>query len=155
MKGYTFYTSSDNGWLHCVPTDYEYLIFGGRSDDRSAVYFTEGYTPTKLDGSQTLYQYHAAYTSGVPVRDPAHGLDTADLAKAADGKYFTSETMGANGALTNLVTGSWFLGSYKTWKVAEGSDVEHPYMAIVYAVFEAGLKSTKTLYTYELSSEVK
>jgi hypothetical protein len=155
MKGYSFSTSSDTGWLHCVPTDYEYLIFGGRADDRSAVYFTEGYTPTNLDGSQTLYQYHAAYMSGTPVRDPAHGLDTADLAKAADGKYFTGETMGANGALTHLANGSWFLGSYKTWKVSDDSGANHPYMAIVYAVFDAGFISTKTLYTYELSSEVK
>lgn len=155
MKGYSFQTSSLNGWPHCVPTDYEYLIFGGRSDDRSAVYFTEGYTPISLDGSQTLYQYHAAYTSGTPVRDPAHGLDTADLAMAADGKYFTSETMGANGALTNLATGSWFLGSYKTWKVAKGIGTDHPYMAIVYAVFMSGAIFTNTLYTYELSSEVK
>ena len=58
--------------------------------------------------STTIYQYTAARLNGQIVKDDGHGL-TADLAKQADGKYFTSSTMVSGGTLANLASGLCFL----------------------------------------------
>lgn len=154
-EGYSFSTSTRSGYAYCAPTDYEYLIFGGKEADHSAAYFSEGYTPTALSGSTMLYQYHAAYIGGTAVKDDTFGLSTPELANEADGKWFTSNSALGNGsALINLADGVYFTASYKTGKFLSDGNTYHPYMAIVYAQITSGVMETKTLYTYEFVDEV-
>ena len=149
-KGYKFNTGTRNGYAYPAPIDYEYLIFGG-----DAVYFHEGYTPTVLSGSTTLYLYHAGRVSSGYAADSTHGL-TAKSAGDADGKYFTSTQMGdGNGALTNLVKDTFFIKGYYTAKSESKNGEDPPYMYITYIMIEDGVYSgSKTLYTYETASEV-
>lgn len=65
------------------------------------ILFVKGATGKKT----TLYRYSAPRVNGKIVADSANGLDTYDLASAADGRTFTSRTMVKNGALTNLADG--------------------------------------------------
>lgn len=65
------------------------------------ILFVKGATGKKT----TLYRYSAPRVNGKIVADPANGLDTYDLASAAEGRTFTSRTMVKNGALTNLADG--------------------------------------------------
>ena len=154
-KGYSFNTGTRNGYTYPVPTDYEYLIFGGKEEDHSAVYFSEGYTPTVLSGSTTLYLYHAGRVASGYAADSTHGLTNA-AAGNADGKYFTSTQMGdGNGALMNLANGTFFIEGFKTAKSISDIGEDLPYMRIVYIEIKDGVyNGSKTLCTYETSSEV-
>lgn len=49
-----------------------------------------------------LYRYSAPRMGNAIVKDDKYGLLTAELAKKADGKYFTSMDMASGGSLTNL-----------------------------------------------------
>ena len=69
--------------------------------DNNYILFVKGATGKKT----TLYRYSAPRVNGKIVADSANGLDTYDLASAADGRTFTSRTMVKNGALTNLADG--------------------------------------------------
>ena len=154
--GYSFNTGTRNGYAYPAPTDYEYLIFGGKEADHSAVYFTEGYTPTVLSGSTTLYLYHAGRVASGYAADSTHGLTNA-AAGNANGKYFTSTQMGdGNGALMNLANGTFFIEGFKTAMSISETGEDLPYMSIVYIEIKDGVyNGRKTLYTYETSSEVK
>ena len=153
--GYSFNTGTRNGYAYPAPTDYEYLIFGGKEADHSAVYFTEGYTPTVLSGSTTLYLYHAGRVASGYAADSTHGLTNA-AAGNADGKYFTSTQMGdGNGALMNLANGTFFIEDFKTAMIISKTGEDLPYMSIGYIEIKDGVyNGRKTLYTYETSSEV-
>lgn len=57
----------------------------------------------------TLYRYTAPRQSGTIIKDERYGLTRPDLAKQADGKYFTSNvTLAINGQLTNLAPAGYY-----------------------------------------------
>lgn len=80
-------------------------LFGGGQNSQPATGGTR----------QTLYRYTAARLNGKVVKDDSRNL-TAELAEKADGKYFTSQTLVANDALTHLASGTFIL---KTAKVLQ------------------------------------
>lgn len=71
-----------------------------------------GYKPfERLSASKvtTLYRYTAPRQSGTIIKDERYGLTKPDLAKQADGKYFTSNvTLAINGQLTNLAPAGYY-----------------------------------------------
>lgn len=69
-----------------------------------------GYKPfEKVSDVTTLYRYTAPRQSGTIISDRTYGLTTPALAKQADGKYFTSNSVLAiNGQLTNLAPDGYY-----------------------------------------------
>ena len=71
-----------------------------------------GYKPfERLSASKvtTLYRYTAPRQSGTIIKDESYGLTTPDLAKQADGKYFTSNSkLAINGQLANLAPAGYY-----------------------------------------------
>lgn len=71
-----------------------------------------GYKPfERVSASEvtTLYRYTAPRQSGTIIKDERYGLTTPALAKQADGKYFTSNSVLAkNGQLTNLAPAGYY-----------------------------------------------
>lgn len=69
-----------------------------------------GYKPfEKASGVTALYRYTAPRQSGTIISDKQYGLTTPALAKQADGKYFTSNSVLAiNGQLTNLAPAGYY-----------------------------------------------
>lgn len=69
-----------------------------------------GYKPfEKVSDVTTLYRYTAPRQSGTIISDRTYGLTTPALAKQADGKYFTSNSVLAiNGQLTNLAPAGYY-----------------------------------------------
>lgn len=63
----------------------------------------------KVSDVTTLYRYTAPRQSGTIISDRTYGLTTPALAKQADGKYFTSNSVLAiNGQLTNLAPAGYY-----------------------------------------------
>lgn len=79
--------------------------------DNNYILFVKGATGK----TTTLYRYSAPRVNGKIVADSANGLDTYDLASAADGRTFTSRTMVKNGALTNLADGVFLTADAKVY----------------------------------------
>ena len=76
------------------------------------------------------------------VADSANGLDTYDLASAADGRTFTSRTMVKNGALTNLASGVYLTADAKAYDntkllpaIKKGQSVTRPSFYVQIATF--------------------
>lgn len=71
-----------------------------------------GYKPfERVSASEvtTLYRYTAPRQSGTIIKDERYGLTTPALAKQADGKYFTNNSVLAkNGQLTNLAPAGYY-----------------------------------------------
>lgn len=71
-----------------------------------------GYKPFERESSskvKNLYRYTAPRQSGTIIKDERYGLTTPALAKQADGKYFTSNSVLAiNGQLTNLAPAGYY-----------------------------------------------
>ena len=71
-----------------------------------------GYKPfERLSASKvtTLYRYTAPRQSGTIIKDESYGLTTPDLAKQADGKYFTDNRhLAINGQLANLAPAGYY-----------------------------------------------
>lgn len=69
-----------------------------------------GYKPfEKASGVTALYRYTAPRQSGTIISDKQYGLTTPALAKQADGKYFTSNSVLAiNGQLANLAPAGYY-----------------------------------------------
>ena len=63
-----------------------------------------GYQPfARASNVTTLYRYTAPRQSGTIIKDERYGLTKPELAKQADGKYFTDNRhLAINGQLTNL-----------------------------------------------------
>lgn len=104
------------------------------------ILFVKGATGKKT----TLYRYSAPRVNGKIVADSANGLDTFDLASAADGRTFTSRTMVKNGALTNLADGVFLTGDatvYDNTKlvpaIKKGQSVTRPAFFVQISSFSA------------------
>ena len=100
-----------------VKSQYSQLIFGNNmfmnEDDEikknSSAHI--GYQPfANVYNVTKLYRYSAPRMGNTIVKDDKYGLSTADLAKRADGKYFTSMTMASGGSLVNLAPVGVYFG---------------------------------------------
>ena len=79
-----------------------------------------GYQPfARASEVTTLYRYTAPRQSGTIIKDERYGLTSAALAKQADGKYFTSNSVLAiNGQLTNLAPAGYYFRKSEQVKMA-------------------------------------
>lgn len=115
-----FFTSKTyiNVAVKQVNSEYSERLFGNNlfpNDDQeieknNAAHM--GYKPfERLSASKvtTLYRYTAPRQSGTIIKDERYGLTTPALAKQADGKYFTSNSvLATNGKLTNLAPAGYY-----------------------------------------------
>lgn len=106
--------------------------------DNNYILFVKGATGK----TTTLYTYSAPKVNGKVVADSANGLDTYDLASAADGRTFTSRTMVKNGALTNLASGVYLTADAKAYDntkllpaIKKGQSVTRPSFYVQIATF--------------------
>lgn len=106
--------------------------------DNNYILFVKGATGK----TTTLYTYSAPKVNGKVVADSANGLDTYDLASAADGRTFTSRTMVKNGALTNLASGVYLSVDAKAYDntkllpaIKKGQSVTRPSFYVQIATF--------------------
>lgn len=71
-----------------------------------------GYKPFENESESNvtnLYRYTAPRQSGTIIKDERYGLTTPALARQADGKYFTSNSvLATNGQLTNLAPAGYY-----------------------------------------------
>lgn len=82
-----------------------------------------GYQPFANESNVTkLYRYSAPRMGNTIVKDDKYGLSTADLAKRADGKYFTSMTMASGGSLVNLAPVGVYFGKNEAVRYAPYSN---------------------------------
>lgn len=86
------------------------LFFNGDQEIANNNAAHMGYKPfEKVSDVTTLYRYTAPRQSGTIISDRTYGLTTPALAKQADGKYFTSNSVLAiNGQLTNLAPAGYY-----------------------------------------------
>ena len=108
-----------------VKFQYSQLLFGNNrfmnEDDEikknSSAHI--GYQPFANESDVTkLYRYSAPRMGNTIVKDDKYGLSTADLAKRADGKYFTSMTMASGGSLVNLAPVGVYFGKNEAVRYA-------------------------------------
>lgn len=108
-----------------VKFQYSQLLFGNNrfmnEDDEikknSSAHI--GYQPFANESNVTkLYRYSAPRMGNTIVKDDKYGLSTADLAKRADGKYFTSMTMASGGSLVNLAPVGVYFGKNEAVRYA-------------------------------------
>lgn len=108
-----------------VKSQYSQLLFGNNifmnEDDEikknSSAHI--GYQPFANESNVTkLYRYSAPRMGNTIVKDDKYGLSTADLAKRADGKYFTSMTMASGGSLVNLAPVGVYFGKNEAVRYA-------------------------------------
>lgn len=100
-----------------VKSQYSQLLFGNNmfmnEDDEikknSSAHI--GYQPfVNVYNVTKLYLYSAPRMGNTIVKDDKYGLSTAELAKKADGKYFTSMDMASGGSLVNLAPVGVYFG---------------------------------------------
>lgn len=101
-----------------VLRNYSQRLFGNNSfvnDDQEIANNNAahmGYKPfERVSASKvtTLYRYTAPRQSGTIIKDEIYGLTTPDLAKQADGKYFTDNSkLAINGQLANLAPAGYY-----------------------------------------------
>lgn len=100
-----------------VKYQYSQLLFGNNmfmnEDDEikknSSAHI--GYQPfANVYNVTKLYLYSAPRMGNTIVKDDKYGLSTAELAKKADGKYFTSTVMARDGSLVNLAPVGVYFG---------------------------------------------
>ena len=126
--------------------------------DNDYILFVKGATGKKT----TLYRYSAPRVNGKIVADSANGLDTYDLASAADGRTFTSRTMVKNGALTNLADGVFLTGDAKAYDntklvpaIKKGQSVTRPTFYVQIASFSARFTTPWFLRSiYSIQTEI-
>lgn len=108
-----------------VKFQYSQLLFGNNifmnEDDEikknSSAHI--GYQPFANESNVTkLYRYSAPRMGNNIVKDDKYGLSTVDLAKRADGKYFTSMTMASGGSLVNLAPVGVYFGKNEAVRYA-------------------------------------
>lgn len=126
--------------------------------DNNYILFVKGATGKKT----TLYRYSAPRVNGKIVADSANGLDTYNLASAADGRTFTSRTMVKNGALTNLADGVFLTGDAKVYdntklvpSIKKGQSVTRPSFYVQAASFNAKFTTLGLLEKiYSIQTEI-
>ena len=99
-----------------VDREYSQSLFGNNlfsNDDQEIANNNSahiGYQPfARVSNVTTLYRYTAPRQSGTIIKDERYGLTTPALAKQADGKYFTSNSvLATNGKLTNLAPAGYY-----------------------------------------------
>ena len=101
-----------------VNSEYSRMLFGNNlffNDDQEVANNNAahmGYKPfenVSASNVTPLYRYTAPRQSGTIIKDETYGLTTAALAKQADGKYFTNNSILArNGQLTNLAPAGYY-----------------------------------------------
>lgn len=112
----TFVKTADSSQqsLAQIKSTYATKLFGantsGNDDTEIKEHSHAGYAPfSSYTNTVTLYRYRAAKQGTTYVKDTAHNIGTAALAKQADGKYFTSSSICDGTSLQNLATGTFFL----------------------------------------------
>nr|DAG30561.1 MAG TPA: tail protein [Caudoviricetes sp.] len=126
--------------------------------DNNYILFIKGATGK----TTTLYTYSAPKVNGKVVADSANGLDTYDLASAADGRTFTSRTMVKNGALTNLADGVFLTADAKVYDntklvpaIKKGQSVTRPSFYVQIASFNAKFTTLGLLgKIYSIQTEI-
>ena len=112
-----------------------------------------GYQPFANESKVAkLYQYSAPRMGNTIVKDDDYGLSTAELAKRADGKYFTSMTMASGGSLVNLAPVGVYFGKneavrYAPYPVASVGSTNDRFPAFTIGgleISEAGVGSPMT-----------
>lgn len=144
--------------LNVVLSSYSIKLFGSRIyvDDETEISNNPhaGYQPfaSKKTGFVSLYKYTAAKEGSVYKPDSERGLTQA-LAEQADGKYFTSSSsLGSNGVLKNLATGTFFAKSVQVnnaplpMVTSEGS-YEYPAYVINCYKFQNGVMQSFRVYS--------
>ena len=101
-----------------VRREYSQILFGNNlfsNDDQEIANNNAahmGYKPFERVSESNvtpLYRYTAPRQSGTIIKDERYGLTTPALARQADGKYFTSNSVLArNGQLTNLAPAGYY-----------------------------------------------
>lgn len=99
-----------------VDREYSQSLFGNNlfsNDDQEIANNNAahiGYQPfARVSNVTNLYRYTAPRQSGTIIKDERYGLTTPALAKQADGKYFTSNSvLATNGQLTNLAPAGYY-----------------------------------------------
>ena len=108
-----------------VKSQYSQLLFGNNifmnEDDEiqknSSAHV--GYQPFANESNVIkLYKYSAPRMGNTIVKDDKYGLSTAELAKKADGKYFTSTVMASGSSLVNLAPVGVYFGKNETVRYA-------------------------------------
>ncbi len=114
-----------------------------------------GYQPfANVSNVTKLYRYSAPRMGNAIVKDDKYGLTTADLAKRADGKYFTSMTMASGGSLVNLApVGVYFVKNeavkYAPYPIASVGSTNDRFPAFTIGGLEiskAGVGSSMTAF---------
>lgn len=109
-----------------VDREYSQSLFGNNSffnDDQEIANNNAahiGYQPfARVSNVTNLYRYTAPRQSGTIIKDERYGLTTPALAKQADGKYFTSNSvLATNGQLTNLAPAGYYFRKSEQVKMA-------------------------------------
>ena len=99
-----------------VDREYSQSLFGNNlfsNDDQEIANNNAahiGYQPfARVSNVTTIYRYTAPRQSGTIIKDERYGLTTPAIAKQADGKYFTSNSvLATNGQLTNLAPAGYY-----------------------------------------------
>lgn len=98
------------------------LFFNGDQEVANNNSAHMGYKPFEnVSASEVtnLYRYTAPRQSGTIIKDERYGLTTPALARQADGKYFTSNSvLATNGQLTNLAPAGYYFRKSEQVKMA-------------------------------------
>ena len=104
-----------------------------------------GYAPT-VSSSIKGKQYSCGYTEKTPTPDKERGLTTSALAKAADGLWFTGTPFAKDGALCNLLSGTYLKGTEKVRLSPKSDTLTDDIYCITLSVFTDGKETTATIY---------
>ena len=144
-----------------VKSQYSQLLFGNNifmnEDDEIQKNGSAhvGYQPFANESNVIkLYHYSAPRMGNAIVKDDKYGLSTADLAKRADGKYFTSMDMASGGSLVNLApVGVYFVKNeavkYAPYPIASVGSTNDRFPAFTIdglEISEAGVGSSMTAF---------
>lgn len=110
-----------------------------------------GYKPFENESESNvtnLYRYTAPRQSGTIIKDKRYGLTTPALARQADGKYFTSNSvLATNGQLTNLAPAGYYFRKSERVKMAPypmPSAVTQPVRFPAYSIEYLNITSNST-----------
>lgn len=144
-----------------VKSQYSQLLFGNNifmnEDDEIQKNGSAhiGYQPfANVSNVTKLYRYSAPRMGNTIVKDDKYGLTTADLAKRADGKYFTSMDMARDGSLVNLApVGVYFVKNeavkYAPYPIVSVGSTNDRFPAFTIGgleIFKAGVGSSMTAF---------
>lgn len=138
-----------------VDREYSRSLFGNNlfsNDDQEIANNNSahiGYQPfARVSNVTTLYRYTAPRQSGTIIKDERYGLTTPALAKQADGKYFTSNSvLATNGQLTNLAPAGYYFRKSEQVKMAPypmPSAVTQPVRFPAYSIRYLNITSNST-----------